>query len=194
MPMANATHSTPVSEHQLSLTVDQDAFYETVDQLDALTMMLGAWLDTSNLSPQSLGTIDIFRRIANDLRYHFDSVVSSLERADHVERAEKPRHLTTADVPTDAERQALRREYIGLIMRDTDTTRICEAYALPKETLRDILYALIDAPQKVYTHEGDGLRTPGSGNLSEGPIPDHFREEAVIDRLTGAAGDGREAV
>lgn len=193
MPTAKATHSTTTIKRQRSFDTDLTALDETIEQLEALSLMLGDTLDASTLSPSSAGMVGLFRRLASELRFHYATIEEDLRKpAFSVERVAG--HLTTADVPTDAERLMLRREYIGLIMRDTDTTRVCEAYAIPKETLRDILYALIDAPQKVHTHEGDGLRTAGSGNLSEGPIPDHFREEAIIGRLTGDDEDGREAV
>ena len=57
--------------------------------------------------------------------------------------------LLTAD-----ERRAQRVESIQRILRDTDYSLIADRYVLPQETIRDILYAMIDAPARVPTFQG----------------------------------------
>jgi hypothetical protein len=85
MPEAVDSSSTPVSAGQrfqaVVFNTDLDAFSDTVDQLTALTDMLGSWIHDYGQRKQSAPIAGLFRTLAGDLGFHLEAVTTDLERA-----------------------------------------------------------------------------------------------------------------
>lgn len=60
------------------------------------------------------------------------------------------------------------RKQVETMMQEADMQTVCERYAIPQETLRDILYALVDTAQARQTRPVDPVT----------PLDEHFYTEA----------------
>lgn len=169
-----------------------DQFGEALDALHAFGYMLGDTLDQANLPDRvSAGITELLTGQLQTLDDVKQTLHAERIAQRNAERAAKDKE--TGLVPmTPQERRELREANIRQIMRDADYTAVAKARGLDPVMVRDLLYDLMAAPQKHPEEAGDGRKTmdtmmPAPSELAamHGPIPEHFEEEAIRDRLTG---------
>lgn len=81
------------------------------------------------------------------------------------DRDEKP---AAADKEPAASEFPKDRKLVEAMMQEADTRTVCERYAIPQETLRDILYALVDTAQARQARPVDPVM----------PLDEYFHTEA----------------
>jgi hypothetical protein len=179
---------------------DLRSLEDTSSALKALhSLIVKAMEAGEELTPEATGVYHMFRdyderleHTGQQLRQHAKSLKARMTDA----WADRPTDLDLLDIDPHSG-QGARRKLVRAVLRLTNYAYVAERYALPAETFRDMLYGLIDAPQKEMKLEG--LREVGTGPESDkteyepplrasdlGPIPEHFMREALAARLAGS--------
>ncbi|MGO4563067.1 hypothetical protein [Mesorhizobium sp. 2RAF21] len=134
------------------------------------------WHGVSMNRDDATGLSDLFDMVFDQMT----ETVATVRTIDTARQAQPARRTDTTGkvLLTADERRAQRVENIQIILRDTDYSLIAERYAIPEETIRDILYAMIDAPARVPTFQGIPL-TDGMTPVKPINFPPADDEEAL---------------
>lgn len=171
---------------------EYDRFSDALNALHGFSYLINTAFDDQPSSRDRDGIVALLDRQLDTL----DSVLAALLRerqaalkAEGDELAAKINSSLAGPETAEAMR-ARREENIRQIMRDVDYGVVAKAHGMDPVKLRAILYELMEAPQKA----NPGAKTmdtmmPSPAELAamHGPIPEHFEQEAIAERLTGGA-------